>query len=211
MPSSSKWKLEVITKIWTNGKKFEQMKMMITVRFYGLLVGKMADQSGWSVVSSRVFPHHFVVYTGCAILINPSLYSWHAILFSWTVSMRFKLFYSFLWKTKFLLYPSVDAVSSHYRLWHLFALRVLQLLRHHSYRRSNVHCSLFRVMRPLTFLYTNMYIPKKLEVIHKVHRLRWSRGSVLTFSTQVCGFKPGRSLRIFRAKKSSARLPSEEK
>ena len=32
-------------------------------------------------------------------------------------------------------------------------------------------------------------------------RLRWSRGSVLAFSTQVCGFKPGRSRRIFRAKK----------
>ena len=32
-------------------------------------------------------------------------------------------------------------------------------------------------------------------------RLRWSRGSVLAFSTQVRGFKPGRSRRIFRAKK----------
>ena len=30
-------------------------------------------------------------------------------------------------------------------------------------------------------------------------RLRWSRGSVLAFNTQVRGFKPGRSLRIFRA------------
>ena len=40
---------------------------------------------------------------------------------------------------------------------------------------------------------------------------RWSRGSALAFSTQVRGFKPGRSRRIFRAKKSSARLPSEGK
>jgi hypothetical protein len=32
-------------------------------------------------------------------------------------------------------------------------------------------------------------------------RLRWSRGSVLAFGTQVGGFKPGRSRRIFRAKK----------
>ena len=31
--------------------------------------------------------------------------------------------------------------------------------------------------------------------------LRWSRGSVLAFSTQVRGSKPGRSRRIFRAKK----------
>jgi hypothetical protein len=37
-------------------------------------------------------------------------------------------------------------------------------------------------------------------------RLRWSRGCVLAFSTQVRGFKPGR-----RAKNSSARLPSEGK
>ena len=41
--------------------------------------------------------------------------------------------------------------------------------------------------------------------------LRWSRGSVLAFSTEVLGFKPGRSRRIFRAKKSSERLPSEGK
>jgi len=32
-------------------------------------------------------------------------------------------------------------------------------------------------------------------------RLRWSRGSVLAFGTQVRGFTPGRSLQIFRAKK----------
>ena len=31
--------------------------------------------------------------------------------------------------------------------------------------------------------------------------LRWSRGSMLAFSTQVRRFKPGRSRRIFRAKK----------
>ena len=34
-------------------------------------------------------------------------------------------------------------------------------------------------------------------------RLRWSRGSVLAFSTQIRGFKPGRSRRNFRAKKYS--------
>ena len=40
-------------------------------------------------------------------------------------------------------------------------------------------------------------------------RLRWSRGSVLAFGTQDRGFAPGRSRRIFRAKKFLARLPSE--
>ena len=32
-------------------------------------------------------------------------------------------------------------------------------------------------------------------------QLRWSRGSVLAFSTQVRGFKPGRSRRIFKGEK----------
>jgi hypothetical protein len=44
-----------------------------------------------------------------------------------------------------------------------------------------------------------------------IERPRWSRGSVLAFGTQVCGFAPGQSHQIFRAKISSARLPSEEK
>ena len=52
--------------------------------------------------------------------------------------------------------------------------------------------------------------------LHKVYknfkRLRWSGGSVLTFGTQVRGFKPGRSRWIFQGeKKSSAILPSERK
>ena len=34
-----------------------------------------------------------------------------------------------------------------------------------------------------------------------IKRLRWSRGSVLAFSTQVRGFKPGRSRRIFKGEK----------
>ena len=42
-----------------------------------------------------------------------------------------------------------------------------------------------------------MYITWLISVIK---RLRWSRGSVLAFSTQVRGFEPGRSRRIFRAK-----------
>ena len=33
-----------------------------------------------------------------------------------------------------------------------------------------------------------------------VERLRWSRGSVLAFGTQVSEFKPGRSRRIFKGK-----------
>jgi len=52
----------------------------------------------------------------------------------------------------------------------------------------------------------------KSIIVCLIERLRWSRGSVLAFSTQVRGFKPGRSRRIFKGrKKSSARLPSDGK
>jgi hypothetical protein len=67
-------------KIWANGKKFEQMKMMNAGWFYGLLlVGKMADQSvgRWCRVVTILLSIYITKYgpTGCAILINPSLYS----------------------------------------------------------------------------------------------------------------------------------------
>jgi len=52
---------------------------------------------------------------------------------------------------------------------------------------------------------------REINWLYEMDRLRWSRGSVLAFSTQVCGFKPGLSRRIFWAKKSSIRLPSEGK
>jgi hypothetical protein len=45
--------------------------------------------------------------------------------------------------------------------------------------------------------------------VYCCYRLRWSRGSVLAFGTQVRGFKPDRTRRIFKGQKSSARLPSE--
>jgi len=46
----------------------------------------------------------------------------------------------------------------------------------------------------------------QIEIKGGLKRLRWSRGSLLAFGTQVRGFAPGRSRR-----KSSARLPSEGK
>ena len=36
----------------------------------------------------------------------------------------------------------------------------------------------------------------------KLGRLRWSRGSVLAFGTQVRGFNTGRSRRIFKGEKN---------
>jgi hypothetical protein len=54
------------------------------------------------------------------------------------------------------------------------------------------------------------FCPYYIKLV-SIMRLRCSRGSVLAFGTQVRGLKPGRSSRIFQAKKSSARLPSEGK
>ena len=67
------------------------------------------------------------------------------------------------------------------------------------------------------YIYIYMYYVSRIHLsLFSSHsrrkRLPWSRGSVLAFSTQVRGFKPGRSRRIFKGrKKSSARLPSEGK
>jgi len=58
---------------------------------------------------------------------------------------------------------------------------------------------LFKELNILTLV--SLYI---MEVIYYIYRLLWSRGSVLAFSTQVCGFKPSWSRQNFRAKKSSA-------
>ena len=58
----------------------------------------------------------------------------------------------------------------------------------------------------------NVRVFESLVTYFQRKRLRWSRGSVLAFGTQVRGFKPGRSRRIFQGeKKSSARLPSDGK
>jgi len=50
--------------------------------------------------------------------------------------------------------------------------------------------------------YTNIMLLHTLKVIYAYNnRLQWSTGSVLAFGTQVRGFKPGRSRRIFRGEK----------
>ena len=40
-----------------------------------------------------------------------------------------------------------------------------------------------------------------ISVLYYIYRLRWSRGNVLAFGTQVRGFKPGRSRPIFKGEK----------
>ena len=44
-------------------------------------------------------------------------------------------------------------------------------------------------------------LPYAFLLLPRSHRFRWSRGSVLAFGTQVHGFKPGRSSRIFQGEK----------
>jgi hypothetical protein len=43
-----------------------------------------------------------------------------------------------------------------------------------------------------------MFYNLLFEQVVAANRLRWSRGSVLAFGTQVRGFKPGRTRRIFK-------------
>ena len=60
----------------------------------------------------------------------------------------------------------------------------------------------FKTRRPLKGLILLKILFQKYFGFYAVsERRRWSRGSVLAFGTQVRGFKPGRSRRIFRAKK----------
>ena len=66
---------------------------------------------------------------------------------------------------------------------------------------SHIHQILQYIWTPPSSLYNFNRIKKfKFSYIMR-ERLRWSRGSVLAFSTQVRGFKPSRSHRIFKGEK----------
>jgi hypothetical protein len=78
-------------------------------------------------------------------------------------------------------------------------------LRHWQHRQMN-HKSA-NISHNIHYIFT---CTKQVKMSLSTQRLWWSRGSVLA-GTQVRGFVPGRSRRIFRAKKSSARFPSEGK
>ena len=92
----------------------------------------------------------------------------------------------------------------------------VQKLSDFTFFRPPPQCPLFSINHALDqsqSLLVDLTKPSKAtpSVSRKQKRLRWSRHSVLTFGTQVRGFTPGQSHRIFRAKKSSARLPSKGK
>jgi hypothetical protein len=66
-----------------------------------------------------------------------------------------------------------------------------------------IYSSIFSPV-PTSDSFTNFEINlnSKLRLVYTViMRLQWSRGSVLAFSTQVRGFKPGRNLRKNKTKK----------
>ena len=48
-------------------------------------------------------------------------------------------------------------------------------------------------------IFSHSVVNIRLDI--STYRLRWSRGSVLAFGTQVRGFKPGQSRRIFKGEK----------
>ena len=66
------------------------------------------------------------------------------------------------------------------------------------------HCT---TRLPLHGFSRNFYFKQFFVTLSK--RLRWSRGSVLAFGTQVRGFKPGRSRRIFQGEKILLRRGSK--
>ena len=89
----------------------------------------------------------------------------------------------------------------------------------HTVPHPNHHCQNFRphfeawfyCVKKMPYSHICVHILANLCMCIYVNGFVWSRGSVLACGTQVHGFKPGRSRRIFRAKKSSSRLPSEGK
>ena len=76
--------------------------------------------------------------------------------------------------------------SPHYSQWHVgFFIFIFLILLHQ--QRSKSIIKYIQHIHGIIFMHP----------YNNVQRLRWSRGSVLAFSTQVRGFKPGRSRRIF--------------
>ena len=110
-----------------------------------------------------------------------------------------------------LRYPAFNAYAPYCHLW--------------TVRLCNINGAVFRekkmvierkmyVLSFSTNVFWNVSHSKSFweevsEILSYISRLRWSNGSVLAFGIQVRGFAPSRSRRIFRAKKSSAFLPSE--
>jgi hypothetical protein len=84
------------------------------------------------------------------------------------------------------------------RFWRKRSIR--RILKSRNFRR----CFFFKRVLSARIEYCISYST------HFVHRKRlwWSRGSVLAFGTQVRRFAPGRSRRIFKAKKVNIYLPS---
>ena len=71
------------------------------------------------------------------------------------------------------------------------------------YRMLSASVQRFRLQRALVLLVATQMIGEWTVYHHYIHfkRLRWSRGSVLAFGTQVRRFKPTRSLWIFQGEK----------
>ena len=112
--------------------------------------------------------------------------------------------------SSFLIYMSFYFIISFHRRCICRQHSILCLLMHLFLKFPCLHLTYLRSFSASIFVFI-FFALLFFFLISLCQQLRCARGSVLAFSTQVRGFKPGRSRRIFRAKKSSARLPSEGK
>ena len=76
------------------------------------------------------------------------------------------------------------------------------ILRKYKYKKFELFLQ-FVLNIKFTCLCLKIIIGLRHLLLTNNKRLRWSRGSVLAFGTQVREFKPGRSLSIFQGEKNS--------
>jgi hypothetical protein len=85
----------------------------------------------------------------------------------------------------------------------------------HTYIHTHIHIYILTYIHSHTYIHTHIRTYVRTYVHTYIHTYISSFGglavSMLVSGTQDRGFAPGRSRRIFRAKKSSASLPSEGK
>ena len=71
----------------------------------------------------------------------------------------------------------------------------------YTYKTTYIRTYIYRKIHTYVHTHVSIYTCINTHIHINVKLLRWSRGSVLAFGTQVRGFKPGRSCRIFQGEK----------
>jgi uncharacterized membrane protein len=83
-------------------------------------------------------------------------------------------------------------------------------VKRHNIKKCTAIKLIYFFMKP-TNAHTPIYATRPVIQRQWAERLRWSRGSVLAFGTQVRLFKPGRSRRIFQGEKNPQQPSSKGK